>query len=199
METEADRTKQAWSQPQGRDAVRDALIIATERLCADRSPGQVSVRQVASEARVNHGQVQHYFGSKLALITATMERIEADLIDQIAGGTGLDFSGLVDLVSDRPAFTRMIAWILLEDVDASVFAPLRFGAVLAERLQTAGFSREEARAVAAQIMLLAGGWALLEPAISIATDLDADAAGLVQEALQERVESLARPPTTGSR
>jgi AcrR family transcriptional regulator len=197
MGTEADPKN--WSQPQGREAVRNALIAATERLCAERSPGQVSLRQIGSEAGVNHGQVQHYFGSKVALITATMEQIEAELIDRIDGDAGLEFSGLVDFVSDRPAFTRMIAWVILEVEDPKVFAPLRFGTVIAERLQTAGFSWDEARAVAAHIMLLTGGWALMKPAISVATGLDADGVGLVQEALQERVESLVGSPIRESR
>jgi AcrR family transcriptional regulator len=197
--TESDSNNQPWSRPQGREAVRNALIAATERLCAERSPGQVSLRQIGSEAGVNHGQVQHYFGSKVALITATMEQIEAELIDRIDGDTGLEFSGLVDFLSDRPAFTRMIAWVILEVEDPKAFAPLRFGTVLAERLQTAGFSSDEARVVAAHIMLLTGGWALLRPAISVATDLDTDGVGLVQQALQERVESLVRSPSRESR
>ncbi len=50
--------------PRGPDAVRNALIEATAKLCGERSPALVSVRDIAAEAGVNHGQVHHYFGSK---------------------------------------------------------------------------------------------------------------------------------------
>jgi AcrR family transcriptional regulator len=198
MEAGIDRTAHDWGPPRGREEVRDALMTATERLCEERSPGKVSVREIAGEAGVNHGQVQHYFGSKLALIAATMERIEADLIDRIAGGTTVELPGLIKIVSNRPAFTRMIAWIILEGSDRSVFEDLWFGKALSERLREAGRPEAEARALAAQIMVLAGGWALFRPAISVATGLDAGEAGQTQESLQRLAESLVESPIGGS-
>ncbi len=194
METDSGQEQQDWSPPRGREAVRDALITATERLCAERSPGQVSVREIAGQAGVNHGQIQHYFGSKLALIAATMERIEAELIDRIASGAAIELSGFIDFVSDRPAFTRMIAWVILEGRDDSVFEDLWFGKALSERLRAAGRPEEEAQALATQIMVLAGGWALFRPAIATATGLDADGVGLAQKSLQRLAESLVGNP-----
>jgi AcrR family transcriptional regulator len=183
------------SQPRGREAVRDALIDAAERLCAEQSPGQVSVRQIAAEAGVNQGQVHHYFGSKEALIAATMERIEAALIDRIdSAGPDAGLSGLVEVAVDRPAFVRMIAWIVIEGRDPSVFAGLRFGGELGERLRIAGWSEAEATVLVAQVMAIAGGWALFNPAIAASNELDATDVRRTQESLQRLVELLVAMP-----
>jgi AcrR family transcriptional regulator len=158
---------------QGADAVRDALIEAAERLCAERSPARVSVRDIAAEAGVNHGQVHHYFGSKEGLIARTLERIDAAITEQVVGESEVKPSKLVGVATARPGFLRMLAWALLEGGDAAQIGDLRFGRVLAERLQAEGWNERDALVVATQAMVITGGWALLNPAFVIANELNA--------------------------
>jgi len=55
-----------------RPGVREKLILAAESLFASAPPGDVTAKQIAQEAGVNHGQIHHYFGSKDGLIAATL-------------------------------------------------------------------------------------------------------------------------------
>jgi TetR/AcrR family transcriptional regulator, repressor for neighboring sulfatase len=57
----------------GKDAVMDALVASARTLFAQSGPANVSVRDVASHAGVNHGLVHRHFGSKEALLHAVME------------------------------------------------------------------------------------------------------------------------------
>lgn len=60
--------------PVGRDAVMAALTAAAARLIIEKG-AHVSVRQIATEAGVNHGLVHQYFGTKQALVSAAFDTI----------------------------------------------------------------------------------------------------------------------------
>jgi AcrR family transcriptional regulator len=70
--------------PRGKDSVRLALIEAAAKLFAERGPADVSVREIAKEADVNHGLVHRHFGSKDGLLQATMTH----LAKEVAGSVG---------------------------------------------------------------------------------------------------------------
>ncbi len=58
------------SETRGRDAVKTKLINSACEMLAELGPNAMSVRNVASRAGVNHGQVHHYFGGKQGLVEA---------------------------------------------------------------------------------------------------------------------------------
>lgn len=60
--------------PTGRKAVEEALLAATIDMVVAKGL-QVSVREIANRAGVNHGLVHTYFGSKQALLDAALEAI----------------------------------------------------------------------------------------------------------------------------
>jgi AcrR family transcriptional regulator len=100
-------------------AVRAALCQATEQLCASQPPGTVTVRQIALMAGVNHGLVHHYFGSKHALVGATMYRVERDIhktLDDITD-PAQTIETVFNGVHTRPSYPRLLSWMLLEGVD----------------------------------------------------------------------------------
>jgi AcrR family transcriptional regulator len=73
----------------GREAVEDALIEATCDLLSEVGPRATSVRDIASRAGVNHGQVHHYFGGKRALLKEAMRRMARyyyEAIKELSGG-----------------------------------------------------------------------------------------------------------------
>jgi TetR/AcrR family transcriptional regulator, repressor for neighboring sulfatase len=180
--------------PRGSAAVRDALIDATERLCAERSPARVSVRDIAAEAGVNHGQVHHYFGSKEGLIASTLERLDAGIAEQVITGQGLEPSRLVGAATLRPGFLRLLAWALLEGDGRPQIGDLRFGRMLIERLREEGLSKQDAGIAATQVMAIAGGWALLEPALMTVNQLSEEEARAVSSSLGAVVESVLSTP-----
>lgn len=60
------------------DQVRADLLAATVALLSDRLPDQVTVRQIAERAGVQHSMITRHFGSKAALV--------AEAVGSVAGG-----------------------------------------------------------------------------------------------------------------
>jgi AcrR family transcriptional regulator len=65
--------------PHGKDAVIKAIIEAAIPLIAERGVTNVSFRDIARAANVNHGLITHYFGSKEVL----MQRVGLHLSDSM--------------------------------------------------------------------------------------------------------------------
>jgi AcrR family transcriptional regulator len=62
-----------------------AVLEAAAELFAERSPGQVSVREIAARAGVNHALVHRHFGTKSALLTAVIRQAAQAYAESIAG------------------------------------------------------------------------------------------------------------------
>lgn len=61
----------------------DAILRAVVRLIATRGPEQTSVRNVASEAGVSIGAVQHHYRTKDDLLLAAMRGLNAEFITRM--------------------------------------------------------------------------------------------------------------------
>jgi TetR/AcrR family transcriptional regulator, repressor for neighboring sulfatase len=59
--------------------VRSLLVAAAVELLKDRSVEEISVRDVAAAAGVNHGLVHRYFGSKSGLMEAAVEQLSTEV------------------------------------------------------------------------------------------------------------------------
>ena len=73
--------------PRGREEVRQSLMNAAYTLLAVRPPSQVTAKEIAALAGVNHGQVHHYFQSKEHLIAQTLRFGSAPLLEAMENGT----------------------------------------------------------------------------------------------------------------
>lgn len=100
------------------DAARNraAILLAAERLLADRGPEHVSLELVAAEAGVGKGTVFHRFGNRSGLMRALVLQRVQDLDDALRSGPpplgpgapGLDrliafFDALIDLATRNVA------------------------------------------------------------------------------------------------
>ena len=165
--------------PTGRDAVRKALIEAAARLFAQRGFGNVSVREIAAEAGVNHGLVHRHFGSKEGLVTAVFIRLSSGL-DRALGKDADDLT-LPELVQRTFATTRahrlywqVLAHAILEGMQP---AELQQSFPVVARI-VAAFERErrlpiDSASAAAFAVALGLGMLLFEPYLRAATGLDA--------------------------
>lgn len=96
------------------------MLDAVERLCADRSPGEVTVRAVAEAAGVSPALVYHHFADKDDLIGRSLDRMAVDL--STAAEVQSPSAALRQLwrrLDERPAFARIIVWYILEGRDVS--------------------------------------------------------------------------------
>lgn len=113
MDTSQSRGSQG---PQGREAITASLLAATERLSTTGQPSSFTVRQIAAEAGVTTSLLYFYFESKDEIVLATVRSISGE-IDAVAAREA-DIEAMVSAVSRqlalRPAFPRLLAWLVLE-------------------------------------------------------------------------------------
>lgn len=68
-----------------RDEVARALVDATAELLAERSSGQVTVRDIAARADVNVALIHRYFGSKRNLVGAAVAEAQRRMVAEVDG------------------------------------------------------------------------------------------------------------------
>ncbi len=80
VETSHDEASEA--QMSVRDANKEALLDAAERLLVREGAGGISTRQLAREAGQNHGLVHYYFGSVDELLIQALERFTNRVLER---------------------------------------------------------------------------------------------------------------------
>jgi AcrR family transcriptional regulator len=89
-------------------ALKEALL----RLLEHRSAEAISVRDIASEAGVNHGLIHHYFGSKDGLIRAVAAEISSDVYKSYSEYPSA--ATFFQLLRERPALATAVARLCLD-------------------------------------------------------------------------------------
>ncbi len=146
----------------GRRAVEERLVKAAMELLADVGPKQLSIRTVSSRARVNSGQVYHYFGSKNALLQAAMQRLFENHHEHMRGREAM---GLVE--DER--YWRAMGHAVLDgaedlfrlEIEADTSEPLEY--IKRARAQAGGSLDAQQSAWVLANIALALGWATFEP------------------------------------
>jgi len=107
--------------PLGRDEVRSALVASATRLFNAESPGKVAIKTIAAEAGVNHGLVHRHIGSKLDLAKLVLEAAASLVLADVGDGDDPvdQVLRIVDGAMSQPVFSRVLAWAMLEGIDAT--------------------------------------------------------------------------------
>ncbi len=71
------------SKTKGRQNVEKRLIESAAVLVGSIGPNQLTIRDIADHAGVNHAQIHHYFGSKDGLLSATYKLLAFEHIEQL--------------------------------------------------------------------------------------------------------------------
>jgi AcrR family transcriptional regulator len=66
------------------EETREALIAAARSLFAERGFAAVGIEEIVRAARMTRGALYHHFDSKEGLFRAVYERVEQELVEQIA-------------------------------------------------------------------------------------------------------------------
>ena len=181
---------------QGPDAVRAALISAAAEALADAGPSSVSVRDVARQAGVNHGQVHHYFGGKRGLLRAAMHKLASEHFDYVSEhyAEGSDYPRpLESLLADR-AYWRAVCQCVMEgdmelarvEVDENVSVPR---SALRRTMATHGIGDDDLdfKVRFGAMMALNLGWVAMEDFIMLVAEIDPKH----REETRERVKDFA--------
>ena len=100
--------------PHGRDAVVAAIQAAALELLAERGPREVTVRDIAAAAGVNHALVHRHFGTKDELVRAVLRTESAAIAQAAAERPRDDLTGLLALLDEPPAYWRLLARTVLD-------------------------------------------------------------------------------------
>lgn len=167
MTTEGTRPSDQDIYPTGRDDVVAAILDSASRLFAERGPAAASIRDVAAEARVNHGLVFRHFGTKERLVAAVLDHLAArltTLMDRGAPVAEIEEAGRRQL--------RVIARSLLDGYPAGQLqTSFPAAARLLDEIRPAHRSDQTARLAAAHAGALLIGWQMFEPFLRSATGL----------------------------
>lgn len=176
-------------------AVKSALIEAACEMLAELGPNAMSVRSVAAKARVNHGQVHHYFGGKTGLIEAAATKLARDHYRNARErSNGAELPEPLTVGEDKQYLKAIVRLVLdgrldiaVKELESGQSVPAEARQSLTKEFQDQDIPVEfKARfAVAVAIEL---GWAALEPYILRV----ADVSEVEQEAVLDRAKILSR-------
>ena len=158
------------ARPRGRAQVESAILASARKLVAERGPGGVALRDIASDAGVNFGLLYHYFGTKEQLLHDVYARAAESAAARLVEVEHLDEAFAVLMTLGDGTTARLVAWAVLDGMDpGELFGESPALAVLADLVRrdaaAAGnpMTRENARVFAAMAMVMALGWRLFGP------------------------------------
>jgi AcrR family transcriptional regulator len=192
--------------PTGRDEVVEALLDAAERLFGTAGPGDVSLREIARAADVNHGLVHRHFGTRDDLIERLMERTAARWTRELE--TSGDSVGAIESIlgSDEEAsatagaWIRLLAWSLLTEPGERSGAVQRRHATL-DRLppMLPHDAPGDATTTTAAALALVFGWRFFHPYICAALHLEEVDFGVLQGAMRTHLHRVLGDRTDAGR
>jgi AcrR family transcriptional regulator len=152
-----------------------AVQVAAVELLSERGPRDVTVREVAERAGVNHALIHRHFGTKDELIRTVVAEQSRELGARTADLSPTDSAGMLRLLHDHPAYWRVLARIILDE--PSMLADLQLPAAsVTLGLITGGRAADDhIRAAAAVAASTALGWLVFGPHLAGVlglTDLD---------------------------
>lgn len=164
--------KRVAKKPAGAAEIRQAVTEAAERLFRDRSPADVTLREIAAEAGVNHSLLYRYFRTKEAILASVfysvVGNIRANFVEAPEGRAALRE---VQYLHDAPGYARALAWAILEGTNLDLLftnpdsdgEPHEAPASTAPLMKPRSDADIDSRVVVASFLVLAMGWDLYEP------------------------------------
>ncbi len=173
----------------GSERTRDVLVAAVVRLLERRSAADLSVREIAAEAGVNHGLVHHYFGSKEGLIREAVIRTSRRMAEE--HGPGVNVGWTFDFFRQNPGLAQVAARVCLDGPHdlLPLAAPPREIVEARTALVRRAMARlgvpeiVDPRIVNAWVAAAILGWFALRPLLRAGWDLPADADERIARAL----------------
>lgn len=166
--------------PRGKEAVKKAILDATEKLLLKRNPSEISVREIAKAAKIKHPLIYRHFGTKEKLIMEVhargISKVNSAIprVEDIEGNVGIFFEGV-----RKNKFRQLaLARAMIDGTDPHLIQnqfPVmeRLLRLLKKResesKSTGKFSVEFS---AASLAALALGWMLYEPFLLAATGME---------------------------
>jgi AcrR family transcriptional regulator len=196
--------KQSDRTPRGRDEVMNAVLEAAAELFAERSPAQVSVREIAARAGVNHALVHRHFGTKSELLAAVIREAAQAYAESLAGAQtpGEAFKqGFLYGTEKHPQAAALARAVLDGSVPRgteSAFPAMREHIALIEGAAERGTGAEHApEVIAAGAFAFMSGWFILESWLVRAAGLRGESLEAIRNDVAEMLEAMVDRETLG--
>lgn len=156
--TEEFRTSRPRRRRRAREETEADLLAAAERLLdRDGVLAGINLREVATEADVNHGQIYQYFGTRRALLRAAVARVIDEQLKGQRGHWDLPFQERRRVIFrqrlQQPTAVELEALLALDgDEELSALPMLAETRLSLERDQAEGALPQDADAIAAHVM-----------------------------------------------
>jgi TetR/AcrR family transcriptional regulator, repressor for neighboring sulfatase len=173
-----------------------SILQAAVELMAERSPSEVSLREIAERAGVNYGMIHRHYGTKERLLVEIFQLFTDYGADHIRASATIDEAIERTFTIDAGGFARILAWVALDGVAPErTFADTSGMAVfqsLIEQRWAAGDGppaarpeRFDPRVVSSVVMLLITVWEFYAPYMQQVDDFgDRDLADVKVEVLE---------------
>jgi TetR/AcrR family transcriptional regulator, repressor for neighboring sulfatase len=166
--------------PYGREAIKEAILDAAEEILAKHNPDEVSVRQIAKAAKINHSLVHRHFGTKENVIVAVHERIIERMAlsisgaEQLEGNMALIFKTSKDNHSRRILLTRAMLNGINPHLIQNHFPVMHrlLNLVKKQKADLENPSKYDAEVLTAFFTAAVMGWFLYEPFLLASTGLE---------------------------
>jgi AcrR family transcriptional regulator len=186
--------------PYGREAVKKAILDATENLLLKKSPDKITVREIAEAANIKHPLIHRHFGTKDAVIIAVHARSIAKTQRKVAkvknleGNVAMFFEVVKKNKFRQVALSRaMIDGINPRAIQSQFPVMQRLLELLKKRYdETNSQSRFEPEMMTAVLGATALGWFLYEPFLLAAIDLEENDKDEIHETVVEIIEEIIR-------
>jgi len=185
--------------PRGGEEIKEAILKATEKLLAKHSPTEISLRQIATAANVNHSLIHRYFRTKESVILAVHDRIIDKLGQQFSDIDTLDgnIEKLFKINAENPSRRILLARAMLDGADPQLIRhhfPTVYHLIELLRKKKAEAktpTKFEAETLAAFFVASVMGWFLYEPFLLASTGLDKQNKDKVHRQVIEILEKMA--------
>ena len=167
-----------------------AVQVAAIELLAERGPREVTVRDVAERAGVNHALIHRHFGTKDEFFRSAIT-VQSEQIGAAAAAIGRpDVGEILAILRDNPGYWRTLARTILDA--PQMLADQRMPAATAALgiVAPGENATDETRAAAAVAGSLALGWLVFGP--HLATVLGVDDAQAFDQAVAKQITAAMR-------
>ncbi|MEO1058632.1 MAG: helix-turn-helix domain-containing protein [Actinomycetota bacterium] len=150
-----------------REDVTAAILGAAEDLLATRSPSEVSLREIARRAGVQHSLITRHFGTKDNLVAAVVQRTLAAQDEALADTESAAdaFTAALEHIAAHPASYQAVARAVIDPERRSAGdLPTAGFEMIRERLANDGQLPDDIDVdiAAVALMAFASGWGFLE-------------------------------------
>lgn len=192
------KTSSHGSIPYGREAVKEAILDATEKLLITRSSSEITVREIAKAANIKHPLIHRHFGTKNSLIlevyARSLKRMDkvTSKIDAIAGNIGT----ILQVVKKDKAQRLVLARAMIEGLSPhqvqNQFPVIRTITQLMQKHQDESKNEKkfDPKILTGVITATSLGWILYEPFLLAALELEDENKDEIQGKMVEILEEI---------